>query len=211
MRIFSDTDIDIINIDAINKNISINLGCILMASGLGKRFGKNKLMADFHGEPMILRALAATEGIFAQRIVVTRHKDVAELCQNKGLRVILHDLPYRSDTVRLGLEGLPSTIQGCVFCPGDQPLLRRETVAALAAAAYNDPEYIWRVSFENECGTPVLFPRWTFPELKNLPQGKGGGYLTKKYPEQVRLVPVRDPYELKDVDTPEDLSFLLKL
>lgn len=28
-----------------------NLGCVIMASGLGKRFGDNKLMADFDGQP----------------------------------------------------------------------------------------------------------------------------------------------------------------
>lgn len=197
----------------------VSLGCVIMASGLGKRFGGNKLMADFHGEPMISRALAATEGIFAQRIVVTRHKDVADFCQDKGVPALLHDLPYRSDTVRLGLESLDQAahstfsdhIQGCMFCPGDQPLLRHETIAELAVAAQNDPHFIWRVAFEGTPGTPVLFPEWAFSELKSLPQGKGGGYLAKKYPEQVRLVPVRDWYELKDVDTPEDLSALLKL
>ena len=40
------------------------IGCVIMASGLGKRFGGNKLMADFHGEPMVCRILDATEGIF---------------------------------------------------------------------------------------------------------------------------------------------------
>ena len=29
------------------------LGCVIMATGLGKRFGSNKLMADFCGKPMI--------------------------------------------------------------------------------------------------------------------------------------------------------------
>ena len=33
-----------------------SLGCVIMASGLGKRFGGNKLMADFHGQPMIARS-----------------------------------------------------------------------------------------------------------------------------------------------------------
>ena len=32
-------------------------GCVIMASGMGKRFGGNKLMADFGGKPMICRIL----------------------------------------------------------------------------------------------------------------------------------------------------------
>ncbi len=178
-----------------------------MASGMGRRFGGNKLMADFRGRPMILRALSATDGLFERRVVITRHSPVAALCQEKGVSVVLHDLPSRSDTVRLGLEAIGG-MDFCLFLPGDQPLLKRDTVAALLAAAQNAPECIWRTSFNGVPGSPVLFPKWAFSELLSLPQGKGGGLIAKKYPERVRLLPVRDEYELRDVDTPEDLAFL---
>ena len=79
------------------------VGCVIMASGMGKRFGGNKLMADFAGQPMIARILAATEGLFDRRVVVTRYEDVAAICREQRVEVILHDLPHRSDTVRLGL------------------------------------------------------------------------------------------------------------
>ena len=185
------------------------LGCVIMASGLGTRFGGNKLMAPFRGEPLICRALSATEDIFHRRVVVTRHEDVAALCRGRGMETVLHDLPHRSDTVRLGLEAV-GAVDGCLFCPGDQPLLRRETVAALALAAENDRAFIWRTAFEEIPGSPVLFPAWTFPELTKLPEGKGGGLLVKKYPERLRTVSVRDRYELMDADSPEDLAFLVE-
>ena len=82
------------------------VGCVIMASGMGKRFGGNKLMADFGGQPMIARILAATGGLFARRVVVTRHGDVAEYCRKQGAEVIAHDLPHRNDTVRLGLDAV---------------------------------------------------------------------------------------------------------
>ena len=182
-------------------------GCVIMASGLGHRFGGNKLMADFRGKPLICRALEATEGIFARRVVVTRHAEIADLCRSLGVEVVLHDLPMRSDTVRLGIEAIGDA-DACLFCPGDQPLLRRETVAALALSAVNGKNFIWRTAFEGEPGSPVLFPEWAFPQLHTLPEGKGGGYIAKKHPELVRTVPVRDKYELMDADTPEDLFVL---
>ena len=184
-----------------------NLGCVIMASGLGKRFGSNKLMADFHGKPMIRRALDATEGLFSKRVVVTRHESVAQLARERNVEVVLHDLPNRNDTVRLGLEALGDP-DCCMFLPGDQPLLRRETVGLLLETWKDNPDNIIRPSFEDSEGSPVIFPAWAFPELKNLPEGKGGGFVIKNHPHSVQRVPVADPFELADADTPETLELL---
>ena len=186
-----------------------NIGCVIMASGLGKRFGGNKLMTDFLGKPLICHILDATEGIFSRRIVVTRHEDVARFCKDRGIQTVLHDLPHRSDTVRLGLEAMLD-VERCMFAVADQPLLTKETVASLSLAAANAGDWIWRTVCDGIPGSPVIFPKWAFPELQNLPEGKGGGVVIKKYPEQLHTVNVRDMYELKDVDSPEDLSELLE-
>ena len=183
------------------------VGCVIMASGLGKRFGGNKLMASFRGQPMIARILAATDGIFDRRVVVTRHEDVAAFCREQGVEVILHNLPNRNDTLRLGLEAV-GNMDGCLFCPGDQPLLKRDTVEALVSAWQAEPEFIWRTVYGDQPGAPILFPQWAFAELRTLPEGRGGAVLAKKYPERVRLHAVRDRLELMDVDTRETLMEL---
>ena len=183
---------------------------MIMASGMGTRFGGNKLTADFGGEPMIARILAATDGLFARRVVVTRHEDVAACCRVRGTEVLLHNLPHRSDTVRLGLEAL-GDMDGCMFCPGDQPLLRRETVRALIKSFAEAPSAIWRPACHGEPGSPVLFPQWAFGELLALPEGRGGGVVIRRHPDRVRLLPVDHPSELMDADTPEDLAHLLNL
>lgn len=182
-------------------------GCVIMASGLGKRFGSNKLMADFHGKPMIQRALDATGGLFSKRVVVTRHESVAELCREQKVEVVLHDLPHRNDTVRLGLEAL-GELDCCMFLPGDQPLLRRETAALLLEAWKDEPNAIIRPTYEDSEGSPVLFPSWAFPELRNLPEGKGGGYVMKNHPHEILRVSIANPFELADADTPETLALL---
>jgi molybdate transport repressor ModE-like protein len=183
------------------------LGCVIMASGMGKRFGSNKLMAAFRGKPMIQRALDATEGLFSRRVVVTRHDSVAELCKAQNVDVILHTLPHRSDTVRLGLEAL-GDLDGCMFLPGDQPLLRRETVAMLLENWKHNQNAIIRPAYEDTEGSPVLFPAWAFPELRNLPEGKGGGVVIQKHIHEVCRIPISNPFELADADTPETLTML---
>ena len=187
-----------------------NIGCVIMASGLGKRFGSNKLMADFRGKPMILRALQASESLKIHRVVVTRHQDIAKLCKDLGVDVILHDMPHRSDTVRLGLEFLGNVV-GCLFLPGDQPLLRRETIEGMVRQWHENKSTIMRPYHNETPGSPVLFPQWAFPELLDLPEGKGGGWVIKQHPECVKAFLVEDPYQLTDADTPETLELLRSL
>ncbi len=192
---------------ALYRQFFPQIGCVIMASGLSKRFGSNKLMADFHGVPLIQRTLDTTDGLFSRRIVVTRHESVAALCRKQNIDVLLHDLPHRSDTVRLGLEAF-GEMDACVFLPGDQPLLRRETVEMLLEKWKENPDKIVRPAYEDTEGSPVLFPSWAFPELKNLPEGKGGGVVIKKHPHEVCRVSVTNPFELADADTPEILDTL---
>ena len=183
------------------------VGCVIMASGLGKRFGGNKLMADFCGKPMIWNALHASSSFGEKRIVVTRHDDVAKFCREHGIQVLVHDLPHRSDTVRLGLEAL-GDMDACMFLPADQPLIRPETVEQLVSCWEMAQHSIVRPCCEDTPGSPVIFPGWMFEQLRNLPEGKGGGWIMQKYPDRIETVSISDPYELMDADTPEDLEFL---
>lgn len=119
------------------NNRTLKHGCIVMASGVGVRFGGNKLMAEFGGMPLVGCAVRATDGLFDRRVVVTRHADVAALCETLGAQVILHDEPCRNDTVRLGMEAM----NGCdtvTFIQGDQPLIRPASIVALLRAAERD-------------------------------------------------------------------------
>ena len=189
------------------RGLSMNHGCIIMASGLGTRFGGNKLMTELCGVPLIQHVLRATEGLFARRVVVTRHSNVARLCDELGVEVVLHSEPRRNDTVRLGMEKMT----GCdtiTFVQGDQPLISANSLTALLRGAESFPECIWRASFEGTPGAPVLFPAWTFNELRSLPPGKGGGVVAKTHKERVRTVEVSSKWELFDVDTPDDLRIL---
>ena len=162
-------------------------GCIIMASGTSTRFGANKLIAKIGGVPLIQHVLRATGGLYARRVVVTRHPDIARLCDMRGVEVVLHDEPLRNDTVRLGMEKM-ADCDTVTFVQGDQPLVSANSLAALLRGAESHPDCIWRASFRGTPGAPVLFPSWSFDELRSLPHGKGGGVVAKAHKERVRTI-----------------------
>ena len=182
-------------------------GCVMMASGLGRRFGGSKLLVPFMEKPLLSWALNATDGLFSRRVVVTRSREAAAFCAALGVETVVHDYPGRNDTVRLGLEAVGNVSQ-CLFCPADQPLLSRQTVESLLLCGQNSRGRIWRPCFRGTPGAPILFSRDYFDELKHLPQGKGGGMVAAGHGESVRTLPVADKRELWDIDTPENLTEL---
>ena len=89
--------------------------CVIMASGEGKRFGGNKLLASFRGAPLYHGILKATAPLFKAApqesapldlLVVTRHVEIAAWCRENSVRVLLHDLPERNQAIRLALAAL---------------------------------------------------------------------------------------------------------
>ena len=147
--------------------------------------------------------------MFAGRIAVTRSAEVEALCRAGGFPVLRHDEPRRSDTVRLGLTALLAQqpdLQGCVFLPGDQPCLTRQTLEALAIGAA--PDTIWRPAApDGTPGSPVLFGRDYFAALLHLPEGCGGSAVLRAHPQAIRLLPT-PAAELRDIDTRSDLEAL---
>jgi molybdenum cofactor cytidylyltransferase len=181
------------------------IGCIIMASGVSRRFGSNKLLQEVEGKTLIDRVLELTEGdLFTKRVVVTRTEEVATICKEKNIPVILHSYPNRNEAVKLGIESLKE-MDGWVFCPCDQPLLKRESLENLLATPYIHDDLIARLHWEDSLGTPIFFGKKYYEELCNLPEKKGGSYVAKQHPEKVTLVSVLDEKELWDLDTPEDL------
>lgn len=192
-----------------NGTKDIRTGLVIMASGLGRRFGGNKLMENLGDKPLIKWVMDSTEGLFDRRIVVTRSEDVKALCDSLNIQCILHALPNRNDTVRLGLSEIKEEIDCCFFMPGDQPLISKESITKLILAVNNNEDsndMIVRTSYGDTACSPMGFQKKYFDELLELPEGKGGNWIAQNHPEKVCTVDVQNEYELWDIDTVADLE-----
>ena len=201
--VISRTDAFVYNLDS----PVLDIGLIITASGYSRRFGSNKLLTKINGIPMIEYILKASDTpVFSKRAVVTRYAEVSDICEKYGIPCLMHSFPYQNDTVRIGTEYTEMS-DGCCFCTADQPFIRRESLETLALLFSHSPNNIFRASFGDKFGNPVLFPKEFYPELKHLPHDKGGSVVIKKYPDRVMYSPIRDIYELYDIDTSEDLKY----
>lgn len=63
-------------------------------------------------------------------------------------------------------------MDGCIFCPCDQPLLTRASLRKLRNAFSFEEKEILRLAYEDKQGTPILFDKKYFAELSELPEKK---------------------------------------
>ena len=178
----------------------MKLGCVIMASGEGKRFGSNKMLADICGKPLIQRTIESVPRGF-DVVVTTRWPQVAEICRELRCACVRHDGALRSENVRAGLTwGADRDWRGCLFLPGDQPLVSSDSFEALAGAfKANGGVAPVRLALNGEPASPVLFPASFFPNLMGL-KGRDGGSSLLRGRADIQLVEAR-AYELWDVDT----------
>ena len=173
----------------------LKLGCVVMAAGNARRFGDNKLAAQLGGRSLIRRTLEAVPAdLFDAVAVVTQYPEVMDLAEDFRFSAVCNRHPDYgiSHTIALGLTAL-GDCGGAMFLVSDQPLLKRESVAALAHGGVR--------------GNPCVFPARFFPELLELTEDHGGNTVIRRHQGDLRLLEVPEE-ELTDVDTPQALARL---
>lgn len=191
------------------ENKQLRIGCVVMAAGNARRFGENKLAAVFQGRSLLQRAL---EAVPAEKLgpvaVVTQYPEAAALARGFGFRPVRNPHPDWgiSYTIHLGLEAL-GPCDGALFLVSDQPLLRREAVAALVDAFRARPDALAALGHNGVRGNPCLFPARFFPELRSLTEDQGGSTIIRRHQEELVLVEV-PACQLEDVDEPQALLAL---
>ncbi len=197
----------------------ISIGCVILASGVSKRFGnENKLTVNFKGKAVIEYILETiSKGPFMASICVTQRTEIKDICNDYAIESIMHNYTEKKDTVRIGLDYLlkKGKFSGIMFCVADQPYLTLSTIEKLCNDFKSHPNNIVRAASYDEkgnlfAGNPVIFPACLFDELYALKDGENGRNVIIKHQETVRLVPIQDRFELMDIDTPKELVRIIQ-
>ena len=184
----------------------MNIGCILMASGVSARYGRNKLLEEIDGRAVILHAADSLIGAGLAPLAVTRSEEVRELMAREGIACVLHDRPKKSDTIHIGLENLAPGRAGFLFMPGDQPLVRPESLKRMAGQFFSCPGHAVRLGSGGTAGSPVLFPAFCREKLLAYEGERGGLDVLNKERIPCDVVQAAYAWELWDADTPEKME-----
>ncbi|MGM9537969.1 MAG: NTP transferase domain-containing protein [Candidatus Onthomonas sp.] len=182
---------------------------ILLAAGLSRRFGGNKLLADWHGKPLYTYSLLALAALTARRpdcrlTVVTRYEEIQSHALALGAQVRWngHSEDGISSSLRLGLESAPDA--DFYLCSvADQPDLTTDTAEAFLNAFLASGKPLGCVTHQGQPGNPAIFHRQYWDELMALQGDTGGRRVLERHQAERFLWP--GP-ALPDLDTRPDFQ-----
>jgi molybdenum cofactor cytidylyltransferase len=192
----------------------IKITGILLASGLGVRFGQDKLLADLDGQPMFQHSLRAAQESSLERIIVVCRSVVSEKIDKKNPRIsiIVNENPElgQSHSIRLALKELTGEESHVLFMLADQPLITASLIEKLVEFASQNKS-LAAVNDGTRLCPPALFGRKYFDRLKNLKGDEGGRSILMS--ETAELIVIKDQNQnwCLDVDRIEDLEVVRRI
>lgn len=172
--------------------------------------GRNKMMLELEGEPLVRRAArSALEGGLDPLVVVIGHEP-------ERVRHALRDLPclfaenphYRgatSSSLHRGLSSLPEDAAGAVILLADMPRVTGEMLIAVGTAAGEPGAYLVISRYGDVIAPPFYFSRALFPELLAWSGGGAGKGIATRHQAQAQVL-AWPPEALQDIDTEDDFA-----
>ena len=215
----------------------MSITAIVLAAGLSKRMGTDKLLLPVLGRPMLLHTISLVESLnFTQRILICQAELANTVIENKWVNIVnqnhectqfIEDVrenpltnPWnivininpefgQSHSVTLGVKSSfpESTL---IFFTADQPFLDADTVRSILEA--NDGKHI--VCPADHSGfprSPNLFPPSFRDDLLALSGDQGGRTLRQMHPERTKMIAIQNEAALFDIDTPETYEKIKRL
>lgn len=187
------------------------IAAVVLAAGLARRMGRQKLLLPLHGRPVVRWSVETVLPLVDEVVVVTGLEAEGVREALAGLRVRLIRNPHpeagQGSSIAVGIGALPAETRAALVVLGDQPRVPAAVVTALLEAFARTGQAVVTPVYRGVPGNPVLFAASVFPELKALAGDAGARALVRAHPERVAAVELDLPMPA-DVDTPEDLARL---
>ena len=186
-----------------------DLSIIILASGLSKRMGQNKLLMDFKGKKMYQHCInSVKKSDIRQKIVVSAYDEILEYARDMGDFTIVKNEKQalgQSQSIKMGIAKVKPCL-GFVFLPSDMPFITDVFLNKVCDFFMQDTSCIVVPRFEGKNSMPTIFPFSLYDELSNISGDIGGRDIIKANLSKVRYFDVKDRQVLQDIDTMEELE-----
>jgi molybdenum cofactor cytidylyltransferase len=182
---------------------------VVLAAGIGSRFGGTKQVVVVDGKPLAQHAIdTLSETGVDEIVVVTGHDALAvasALTLPRGARIVWNKA-YRdgqATSLAAALHSLDDDSEAAVILMADQPGITPDVIRSLISAFLATRKQVVRVMYEDGPG-PSLLSREIYAEAGHLHGDVGARILIASHPEWVEEVAV-DGVAPRDIDTLDDL------
>ena len=137
----------------------IKVSVILLAAGLSRRMGEDKLLLDYYGKPILQHSLDMMYELpVYERIIVTSNDRLERITLPSSVRVFVNSQSECgiSRSIQLGVE--VATGSHYLFLAADQPKLKVSDLMPLLEAADKNPDKIIHPIVDSKPCSPTLFP-----------------------------------------------------
>lgn len=179
----------------------------VLAAGLSRRMGAQKLLLPFGGKTVISHIV---DQLLASKVnkvyVVTGHQAERIRKEFSGRPVsIVHNPDYESgmlSSVRCGLRALPKQCKTVLVAIGDQPSITTELIDLMIQSFCG--KQILVPCYDGKRGHPILFSATYRDEILTHFDDVGLRGLLHAHPDEVFELTVSNSAVLSDMDVPED-------
>jgi len=187
------------------------IAAVMLAAGLARRMGRQKLLLQLQGKPVVRWSVEHIVRHVEDVVVVTGPDDTAirQALEDLAVRFAVNPRPQdgQGTSIAAGIAVLKPWTTAALVALGDQPRMPATVVPALLEALRRSGKAIVAPVYQGVQGTPVVFSSEVFAELRALKGDAGARAVVKENPERVETVAF-DLAMPPDVDTPEDYAKL---
>lgn len=185
---------------------------VVLAAGASSRMGSSKMALPWADSSVLETVLTnVLHSRAADHLLVTGgYQQIVESLPLVAKVERVHNANYAAgemiSSIKLALERVQalSKLPDAVFVlPGDMPFVTASIINQIIQTSEKYPEAIIAPIYNGQRGHPVLFPFEIFERFKTLPAESAPRDLVKQYKQRLRLVEMKDPAVLIDIDTPE--------
>ncbi len=190
------------------------MNTILLAAGLSKRMGTQKLLLPFGETTVINTVLSNLYAANLLPIFAVFSKEVAEAVTERPdwLHVSINPMPERgqSSSLAIGLGMLPDGEDFCIML-GDLPLVNRKDLVEITHKfeTMNNCKTVLTPCRNGAFGHPMFYRAVWKERFKSASGDIGGKKILLEHGDEIIRVETSDRH-FRDIDTPDDYKILVK-